>query len=293
MNLAEYHAHPAWSSSRKKSAATDTMLSYWAKNEDPDRKPFVPTESMQNGSLVDAYITDNDQFLDRYFVLPDDAPKRPTTAQLNAAKPPPATQALIRTWEGFQKQAGDRIIIPRASYLRCNTILRRLMADPEIGTIMERDVICSQEPHFWKDPGGVDCRYLPDLETADGGVWDLKLTRSANPHGFRAQSYSLGYDIQLAHYRRGYINKRGTEPTTVGIIAYEWEWPHNCCLFIATDELIEHGDERGDKAVADVLACRESGIWPSYGSAELKLPGYIKSGGDEPYPSTSDEIELF
>ena len=274
MNINDYHSHPAWSSSRKKAAATKTMLSYWAEHEDEKRLPRVPNESMLRGSLVDAFLTQHDKFHELYFMLPANAPKKPTKTQMNARKPSPETLIQIEYWERVDSMAGDRQIIAEVDMLRCEQICDRLFGDPDVGVVMRQERTCSQEPFFWKADGGYDARYLPDLEVADGGLWDLKLTRSANPRLFRAQSYALGYDIQLDHYRQGYIAKYGKPPSVCGIIAYEWEWPHNCCLLVADDELLEHGHERGEKAVADVLACRETGLWPSYGSGQLKLPSY-------------------
>lgn len=293
--LEEYHAHLAWSSSRKKAAATSTLRSYWAKNEDPNRKPFVPTESMEHGSLVDAYITDDEAFNERYFAIPEGSPKRPTLTQLNAAKPSESTQALISHWQRIEREANGRKIISAADVARAHAIMQVLAADESIGPIITSDWLAAQEPHFWLADGGYEARYLPDIETADSDLWDLKLTRSANPRLFKAQSYSLGYDIQLDHYRQGYRDKHGRDPRRVGIIAYEWEWPHNCCLFIADDELLQHGHQRGEDAVQAVLRARESGQWPSYGEAALTLPGYIKSGdaSAEPAPMPMDEIQLF
>lgn len=274
MNLQEYHAHPAWSSSRKKSAATKTMRSYWAEYEDPTRKPKLPTQSMQQGSLVDAYITDFDRFRDRYFVLPEDAPSKPTKTQLNAKNPSATTIAAIEAWREINESAAGKEIITKADLSITRQIHDVLLSDPDIAPILDSDWAASQDPFFWTAEAGYDARYLPDIETENGELWDLKLTRSANPRLFRAQSYSLGYDIQLDHYRQGYIAKNGVPPTRIGIIAYEWEWPHNCCLLIADEELLEHGHERGEEAVAKVLQCREAGFWPSYGVADLKLPAY-------------------
>jgi hypothetical protein len=274
MTPEEYHSHPAWSSSKKKAAATKTMLSYWAEHEDPMRMPRVPNESMLRGSMVDAFLTQHDQFHEQYFMLPADAPKKPTKTQLNAKKPSPETLIQIEYWERVGAMVGDRKIISEDDVSRCENICDRLFDDPDIGVIMRQRRLCSQEPFFWTADGGYDARYLPDLEVEGGGLLDLKLTRSANPRLLRAQAYSLGYDIQVDHYRQGYIAKYGKPPAYIGLIAYEFDWPHNCCLFIADDELLEHGHERGEKAVADVLACRESGQWPSYGRAAWTLPGY-------------------
>lgn len=275
MTDAEYHAHPAWSASRLKGALTGTMLDYWARYEDPKREPFVPNESMKRGSLGDCFMTEAETFWSKYHVI-GDVDRR--------------TKAGKEAWAEAEKVANGRELIREADMATVYAIVARLMADPAIGPIL-RQPRSSQEPHFWIDDCAREHRYKPDLEPEDGSLFDLKLTRSAHPRRFAAQSYSLGYDIQLSHYREGFIDRYGREPTRIGLIAYEWNWPHNCSLLIADEDLLACGAERRAAAIKLIEDCRASGEWPSYGQATLGLPSYadFKSADDD---NDLDELGL-
>lgn len=270
MTDAEYHAHPAWSASRLKGMLMDTPLSYYARYEDPKREPFMPNESMKRGSLVDAFITESATFWDRYHVM-DDVDRR--------------TKAGKAAWAEAEERAAGRELIRSADMANVYSIVATLLADPAIGPILKMRRR-SQDPHFWNDACGRECRYKPDLEPEDGSLWDLKLTRSAHPRKFAAQSYSLGYDLQLAHYSEGFTDRYGKAPTRVGIIAYEWLAPHNCSLLIADEDLMTCGAERREIAFGLIEECRASGRWPSYGQSVLQLPSYAD------FQSADDDSDL-
>ena len=163
MKDSEYFAHPALGSTSIKTMATGTPRSYWAKHVDADRQPFVPTEAMRQGSLVDCLITCPDEFDEKYVLMPVDAPKRPTSTQLNAKKPSEATMEAIQFWHDFQAELGAREAISQEWMENALRIVNVLNADATIGPIlaMERQ---SQVPHFWIDPEHLaDCKYKPDL----------------------------------------------------------------------------------------------------------------------------------
>lgn len=274
MTDAEYHAHPAWSASRLKLAVTGTMLDYWAREEAPERVPFMPTDDMRQGSLVDCLLTELANFDAKYAVLPENAPKKPTATQLKAKKPSVDTLLQMEWWDNFQAENIGKEIINAAWLANALSVIERLRSDPHIGPILAKPR-SSQVPHFWTDEQGRECRYKPDIETTDGELWDLKKTRSANPRLFRAQSYSLAYDLQVGgHYRLGFTDRHGAEPVRSGIIAFEWKWPHNCSLLVADDEFIEMGLERRELAFSNIAECKKTGNWPSYGEAILSPPSY-------------------
>jgi len=275
MTDAEYHAHPAWSASRLKGALMGTMLDYYSRYEAPDREPFSPNESMKRGSLVDCFITEADAFWSRYHVV-GDVDRR--------------TKAGKEAWAEAEAVAGGRELIREADMANVYAIVARLLADPAIGPVL-RMRRSSQDPHFWTSACARECRYKPDLECEDGSLFDLKLSRSAEPRKFAAQSYGLGYDVQLAHYREGYIDRYGKEPSRIGIIAYEWNSPHNSSLLIADEDLLACGAERREIAFRLIEECRESGRWPSHGQSALRLPSYadFKSADDD---NDLDELGL-
>ena len=298
-----YHQHPAISSSALKCAATGTPRRYWAKYIDPDRKPFRPTEAMQQCSLVDCFVTRPDSTSKLYAVVPADAPRRPTEKQLQDGADSRAgskahdawlaAQDRQAWWDAFDKETAGCELVPVDWWARAEAIRDVLHSHPEIGPRLRDTTEHSQSPHFWHDESlGVACRYLPDLETAGMELWDLKKARSCNPRLLRAQSFSLGYGIQLSHYSAGFASRYGQQPVVTGLIAYEWEWPHETIMLRAPAETLAHGEQSRRDAWAMVKECTAKGCWPSYESTTLDLPGWLKAGEAQP-DAEPDDITLF
>lgn len=280
-----YHAHPAWSASRLKFARTHTMRAYWDAFLNPDRVPKPPTEAMRQGSLCDCVITTPEIAEARYIVMPADLPRRPTEKQLTDGKDSrPGTKAhdayldaqdREAQWVEFEARRAGRELVSADWWDRALAIRDVLMSDPEIRARLDDALVTSQLPHLWRD-GLRECRYMPDLETAGGGLWDLKKAASASPRAITRQTYDLAYDIQLAHYREGFSDRHGEPPRELGLIAYEWEPPHDYALLPASDDLVALGMKRREEAFERVADCMAADKWPSHGTVLLDPPSWLK-----------------
>ena len=293
MKDAEYFQHPATGSTKLKAAEILTGRGFWAKEVDPNRQPFLPTDAMRQGSLVDCLITCPDEFDEKYVLVPIDAPKRPTSTQLNAKKPSEATIEAIQFWQDFDASSVGRDAITQDWIDIALKITEVLHIDSCVGPIlrMERQ---SQVPHFWTDPvNGLQMKYKPDLEPSDGSLLDLKKGATAKPSLFERQAYSLGYDIQLDHYSNGFSDLHGKPPTRCGFIVYEWKHPHDCALVIVDDAYLELGRERRQSAITKMLEYEQTGLYPSYGECTITRPRFTLLSGDAADAGDSAEIELF
>ena len=260
--MLNYHNHPAISASKLKKLACGTALDFWAEYEDPDRIPFLPSEQMRQGSVVDCKLTEPEKFNLRYVVAPK-CDRRTTAgkaiwaeAQAEAAKK--CAQVISEDWD-----------------FNANRIAEKLRSDPVASLYLRGQ---GQDPHFWYDTDhDIECRYLPDMEDPGKGLLlDLKKSRSANPRLFARQSYSLGYDIQGAHYAEGYRDRYGEYPRQIVLLAYEWEWPHNFSVNIISDALLEEGRRRREEAICVLKECRRSEEWPSWGVQVMDVPGWLR-----------------
>jgi len=272
----DYHSHPAASASKLKALISGTPRDYWAKFVDPDREPFAPTDAMRQGSLVDCLITEPEQYEKRYLVAPQ-CDRR--------------TKEGKAIWAEFQAEAGQREVITRDWEDNALRVVEALMRDPDAAPLIRGGE--GQDPHFWLDEDcDIDCRYKPDIEHPKKGLLiDLKKSRSANPRMFAAQSYSLAYDLQMAHYSLGFKSRYGKLPEQIILIAYEWQWPHNTSVNILSENLIEEGHRRREEAIVTLKRCWESGIWPSWGAVEMDVPRWAHA--DDPANATdADDLEL-
>jgi exodeoxyribonuclease VIII len=246
--ILNYHDHPAVSASKLKKIACGTPLDYWAAYEDPDRTPIQPTDAMKQGSLVDCLITEPHNFHRKYVIAPN-VDRR--------------TKAGKQEWSEAADLArvNCSTLIPFDWHHTASMIVERLKADPVASEYLHGQ---GQNPHFWHDRDfGLDCRYLPDIEQPEEGMLiDLKKTRSANPKHFERQAYSLGYDIQVAHYAEGFLSRHGKYPSGIVLFAYE--------------DLLEEGRRRRDEAMATINECLTSNSWPSWGVNEMNAPKWVK-----------------
>ena len=256
-----YHERPELSASMLKKLACSTALEFWAAYEDPNRMPMQPTDAMRQGSLVDCLITEPHNFERKYIVAP---------------KCDRRTKVGKELWKEAQVKAAANCaeLIAEDWYFNAKLIVNRLKDDPIASMYLDGK---GQEPYFWHDDSfDVDCRYMPDIENSDTGMLvDLKKTRSANPSHFARQAYSLGYDLQIAHYAEGFKDRHGEYPELMAFLAYEWQWPHNFSVMKVSLEFLEQGRRRREEAIELYKECRGTGEWPSYGVHQIDPPKWI------------------
>ena len=272
MKIADYHGHPAWSPSALKLAYTGTMRAFHHRYG-PNAAPFVPSDDMNKGSLVDCLVTPPfhcDEMFAAYSTIARNT--KEGKANYNEA----VEKGLIPITYDTAAQAAD--------------IKATLEADPEISEILvAMDVGWSQRPHFWADAAGRPCRMLPDVITTDGGLYDMKKTRSAKPKKFYWQAMDLAYDLQMAHLALGFEDLHGYPPEEIGIIAFEWEPPFDCSLLIFNADDIALGLEKREEAFRRIAECQASGIWPSHG----RQPFRPERASVAPLTIDPDSIDLF
>jgi hypothetical protein len=272
MKIAEYHRHPAWSPSALKCAITGTMRAF-DHRYGPNAAPFVPTDDMNKGSLVDCLVTPPfhyDEMFAAYGIIARNT--NDGKANYNEA----VEKGLIPITYDTAAQAVD--------------IKASLEADPEVGRILAAmDFGTSQAPYFWTDAAGRPCRMLPDVITMDGGLYDLKKTRSAKPKKFYKQAMDLAYDLQMAHLALGFEDLYGHPPEEVGIIAFEWEPPFDRSLLIFNADDIALGLEKREEAFRRIAECQASGIWPSHG----RQPFRPERASVAPLTIDPNSIDLF
>ena len=265
MKPSDYHAHPAWSPTALKAAVTGTMQA-WFHRFGPGAKPFEPSADMVKGDLVDALLTPPFTLEQRFAVFTTIARNTKAgaanCAEARAAGLTPVSQEMVD-----QAQA----------------VAASLRRDPVIGEVLTAmDQQHSQQPYFWSDAAGRPCRCLPDVVTRDGRLYDLKKARSAVPRRFYWQARDLAYDLQLAHLALGHADRTGAMPEELGLIAFEWEEPHDCALLVFDEQDIAIGLERREEAFRRIAECQVSGSWPSHGRQPFRhLPASSRTPESE------------
>lgn len=274
----DYHASPGISNSGLGDIA-QSPWHFWSRRFHPDRPEPIETPSQFDGTLAHCAILEPDEFEKRYVVLPDDAPRRPSSVQRNAKKPSPETVKAIEWWDEWTaKTNGARTITAEQR----DVALRQrdaVLALPDVAAALSKGR--PEVSAFWHDPEtGVLCKCRPDWvhEPSAAGVvlLDVKTYSDASPREFRRQIARMGYHRQAAYYSDGYQLASGLRVLGFIFVCVEMPWPHAASAVMLDDESIELGRRNYRQHLNTYAECLARDEWPAYSTAiELvTLPAY-------------------
>jgi len=236
-----------------------------------NRVDVKETRAMLNGSLVHCARLEPDALAQRYVVVPDDAPKRPTDAQWAAKKSNESSQFAKDWWTKFGEEVAGRTIIPADDFAITQLQLAALERDPLIVENMSEGR--SEVSVFWIDPDtGVYCKARPDyVRLCDDGdvLTDLKSTVDESPQGFGRAAKRMRYDLQQAHYTEGWRIATGRKVKAFCFAAVTSKRPVLAKPYLLPEEFVQRGEDERRELLAIYANCRATDTWPDYGS------GYI------------------
>ena len=122
----------------------------------------------------------------------------------------------------------------------------------------------------WQEPGGLWCRCKFDIlrEFPDFiAIADFKSTdKVASPQVVGKQVSSMGYDVQMAFYRRGLRRLLGpnSKPIRTFIISQERKGPGAMTIVEPDEQMLELADQKVLVALKLWSLCLSTGQWPAY-----------------------------
>jgi hypothetical protein len=291
----DYRRLPGINSSLLKAVDALTPAHAWSKYLDPEAPPPVDAAALIIGNAVHTLVLEREQWEQRYAFPPEDAPKRPTDAQRNAAKPSAATTTAIEFWDAFDAAAAGKTILSRDHVTIAASLEHAIRIHPVLGPWFASPSPLNEISLSWVDPSGAECkarldavRIMPDHIR----VLDLKTTQDGSPREFARSVIRYGYLLQGAFYADAAAACRGAiaelqglpsyaldgMPIVFEFIAAEKAHPYLVARYELTDDQMAIGRERYQKALAAVHAADATGYWPGYDTAALplELPGWFK-----------------
>lgn len=241
----------------------------WVKGyESPESK------AKKFGNVLDCLLLTPTQWPKRYAVVPADAPKKPTKAQINAKKPSPESVAAIEWWDDFMA-AHRGEIVPQELNASVHAAINRLREDKLIVDLLD----CSQHSVMvtaeWIDaPTGlvVPLKALLDIAPPaehpifGGSLWDLKTTQNASPHSFSRDAQKYGYALQAAFYLDLWNAATSETRTDFGHVVIENYHPYEFRTPppLMTQRFLGHGKMLYQRALETYCKGLATGEWPSY-----------------------------
>lgn len=206
------------------------------------------------GNLADVLILTPDLFDKRFCMIPIDAPRRPSSAQINAKKPSEDTVKAIEWWNVFNKENDgkkviDQELLDTANRMR-DAVLNNDRAALLLGKAPKRQMrFCWEEKE-----SGLPIVSIPD---AIGDVIvSLKTAADADPAEFLRMAYTYEYHVQSAIETEA-LNRRGEFPDLYYIVV-EKEEPFGVSILRATDDFKALGKKIYKHTMLDFKRCLDN-----------------------------------
>jgi hypothetical protein len=278
MPLEEYLAVDALSATGLKLLARSPW--HFANRVDPD-----PTPAMLRGSLAHCAVLEPDAMAQRYVVVPNDAPRKPSRLQWEAKNPSAESKAAMAWWTDFQRDRGARELVSFDEFVLCQAQLTAIRRDPVLADLLREGR--GEVSIFWIDQAtGIYCKARPDwLPPAEGRSitpLDLKTCADESPNGFGRAAARLRYDLQAAHYTAGIEAATGLTVDKFVFGAISSKPPVLAVPYVLTDEVRDQGRDERRELIERLAWCRRENEWPAYGAGIqlLDFPAYAKDGGE-------------
>jgi hypothetical protein len=278
MPFEDYRAVDAFSASDMKLLARSPW--HWK-----NRVEVKQTRPMLCGSLVHCARLEPHALDERYVVVPESAPKRPTEAQWNAAKSNESSMAAKEWWSEFLNRKGDREIVTAEEFAVTQMQLRALAAEPMLARFFSAGY--SECSVFWIDrETGVYCKARPDHVYPEDArsvtLVDLKSTMDESPDGFGRAAARMGYHRQRAHYVAGFAAATGLRVEGFVFAAVTSAPPVLAVPYRLTEEIEQQGEDERRELLERFAYCRKADHWPPYGTGVqlLDFPAYAKRSAE-------------
>ena len=249
--------------------------------------PKPPTPAMMFGSAFHCLVLEPEEFNKRYTRAPENAPKRPTQAQLNAAKPSAAAIASIEFWGAFDEENADKQIISTKSnpdigiwgasdwdrmHMMADNVLQHPFASILIQGVTERSI-------WWVDPYTHKlCKGRIDVSNEAHSLnVDLKTTNDASYSGFQRSVHSYRYHVQDAFYTDG-SNMLDLGTRGMVFVCVEKEPPYAVACYMIEPEWRRVGRAIYQNNLDLYKRCMEREEWPCFAPEirDLAMPGFAK-----------------
>jgi len=235
-----------------------TPFHYWYEKESGQAKPRTATPAMVLGELVHTLCLEPEFYDERFAVAP---------------KVDKRTKAGKEAWFAFDGAIGDATAIKSEDYEIAQAMASSFRADKVCSTLITGAKF-ENSIFFTHEATGLQCKSRPDVLIGDM-VGDLKTTASAGMRDFQTSCHKFGYFLQAAMLKAA-LKSIGLDMSMFVFLCVEKDSPYAVASYPLSLEALEYGSNLFDTLMFKLKECKDSGLWPSYGTKELCLPSYLK-----------------
>lgn len=270
-----YHASAALGSTQIK-AARRTLAHFKAALDQRINIPASREKAFRFGDLAHSAVLE--QSLDRFAVIPEDAPRRPTAAQINAKRPSPETITTIAWWRAFEETTRGKVLIDRDDFVRLEELFDAFCDHPRAHQFVSLSAV--EQSFFTLDETGLWLKARPDgyCQDDEGGDFIIEFKSSSKPLDmFNREIARYGYDISAAHYIAVVEAVTGRKIRDFYYIAQESSAPYELMIYRASNDLLARAEVERRKLLNQISVAMRTGEFPGYPDEilEIDVPAWV------------------
>lgn len=202
--MSVYHSQccvaPSVSSGGLRTVYLQSPADFWAFSDLNDNRIESPASpSLFFGRAAHALLLGDEDFEGNFAVVPSDAPRAPTQAQINARDEGRVSDTARRSfefWDSFNIEHEGKDFITESELGIIRDMSFALSENPIMSLLFEGE---AEKSFIWRDDKtGLYLKSRLDMLCATGDLADLKTTSVRSPDRLSAEIRSHGYDMQFA-----------------------------------------------------------------------------------------------
>jgi hypothetical protein len=276
MSMAHYHSQctpgVSVSSTGIRAAALQSPMAFWKTSDlNPNRYPKKEeSDSLILGKAAHCLILGDEVYADHFISLPEVAPRRPTSVQIEAFKRDGKWSAAAAEgaafWAEWDAKAAGRAFLTAEQVMRIAYMAENLNALPEarealVGELTEVSLIWQDEQTGLWVKSRPDC--IPQFSKCDIG--DLKTMapkRTDLWSAVMAATEDRAYDVQLAVMAAGIAAVFGETVERCALIFTQTTEPYEAIPLEVADEALAFGKDMMRLGLNRIARGMRDGVWP-------------------------------
>lgn len=274
LSMSWYHSQccdgPSISSSGLRTIVNESPWHFWCSSDlNPERLPETDdSAALILGKAAHAIVLGDEVFDDHFIYEPEDAPRKPTSQQLDAYDDGRATEVGKRSvefWRAFDERASGRLLLTQTQVEHIAHMARNLKACPEAVEALTGQM--TEVSMIWRDEAtGVWIKSRPDVIPDNGADFaDLKTFAPRSKSIKRAVQQAItdhAYHMQMALAVEGAERVFGNSAAECVLIMAQSNPPYTVTPVRLDEDALYWGRVMNRHGIDTFARCLKEGRWP-------------------------------
>jgi hypothetical protein len=233
-----------------------SALHVWTAVNDPDSELITPSYAMKQGTAFHWCALEPARF--EFQCVPE-----------------PKLNKNSKAYKEWAAENADKLVIKAEDIKKVRKMVEVMRSKATVDAYLSGG--WAEKCLLWyEDEHGIWCKGRLDWIRTDGqALIDLKKTQVASRFAFEMAIGRYEYNMQAAHYMRGYSKIMGYRPAEWVWIVSEIEPPNECNVFVADPIEIDSAEATLEYWYERYSSCLETGHWPGYSDEAIYLGGQV------------------